>query len=261
MHLIALASFWAALLCLMMAGWVVRAAPRSRLHRLFFYTTLALAVWALGDGFMISAPNQAQAEVWYRVSGLGWTLMPALFFHFFVALTRPKGVVGRSWFLALAYMCGAVMCVGAVAGAPYIEVVPSPWGWGQIAVPGPWFIASAVYPPGLTVAGLALAARWGASTTDPFERAQARLIVPAGLVALILGVVSSLLLPALDSPLPEVTQILVLIWVGAVWWAIRQHMLLGIDTEAVAESVLATTSDAVVVVDRGGRITAANTAA
>jgi len=258
---IGLISSWAGLLYVVLALYVLYGDHRAIRNRLFALLCLTFAAWAFGDAFMISAPDHDTAWFWYRASGLGWTLFPALMLHFFVDLTGVARRRGWRAGVVAAYLVGGVHCVGALLGVPFVELERAPLGWIQLATDSPWFYASAVYVPGVSLVALGLAARWGAVTDDPFERDQARMIVAPGVLVVLLGVFSSLLAPALGAPLPEMTQILVLLWVASIWLAIRDHSLLRMTAQVAAESFLRTTSDSVLLLDRSERVVHANRAA
>ena len=57
---------------IMFGTYLLRVKSIAQENRVFFACTIALAVWALGLGMALSAPEMQASVIWRRIASLGW---------------------------------------------------------------------------------------------------------------------------------------------------------------------------------------------
>jgi diguanylate cyclase (GGDEF)-like protein/PAS domain S-box-containing protein len=262
--LLGIASALVTILYLRLGLFVIRSDPKSHLNRVFFLVSLALASWSFGYTLLPSASPE-QVWLWFKVSSPGWTLSPSLLLHFFILLAGRETLLKRRWSYLALYGPGLFFFFQALRGPGHMGVVDftlSPWGWSDLYGPLTGvYTAYLIFFPAFICYGLWLVFKWGRETESTNERKQARLIVFTGIPVLVLVSASGITLPWLGvRSIPEVAHLIAAIWILALRYSISRHRLLVISPAMVAQDILRTISDIVILLDREGRIVDINQA-
>jgi diguanylate cyclase (GGDEF)-like protein/PAS domain S-box-containing protein len=263
MNLLAAAHFFAFVLYAYVGIHVGMAAPRSRVHRTFFFLAAALAWWALIMTFGHASGSRADYWRWLAWERPAAAVVPALLLHFFLVLTesRPPSRTRRASYLAI-YLAAAVFLVHGLDGPLFVrDLERTAAGWVEIPeLSSPWFWAFTVYYGGCALAGFLLAWRWGRAVgEDRGRRLHARVIVRTGLASLLLVVLDEVVAPAaVSGHIPTAPAVLIAVWVAGIAWAVGRHGFLALTPQLAAHDLVEAIPDALVLNDPDGRVLAVN---
>ncbi len=249
---------------LYLGTYVLRSNPRERLNQLFFLTCICLAFWSFGYTFLPGAPTKDQAWFWFKFSALGWTLGPALVAHFLYLLACKELPTRKRWSYLVLYMPAFVFLVEAWTGnLGVVDFVNTRFGWLDVYGPlTPMFAAYLVYFPLYLLGGLGLVYAKGRDSELVAVRKQSRLIAYSGLPILAIVVLNGIALPWMRvRTLPEVSHLIVPIWILAVWQALSTYSPMTLTPAVAGRDILKTLADAVVLLSRDQTIVGVNDAA
>ena len=263
-HILSLLSIVVTAIYLFLGFFVLRSNSRERLNQVFFLTCLCLSFWSFGYTFLPGAADKEAVWVWYKVSAVGWTVGPALLLHLTILLGRPELLKGRRWVFAAIYVPAAYFLLEAWTGSlGVVDFVNTPFGWSDVYGPATLpFIAYLIYFPLYILLGLGVVLVKGRETDLIAVKKQSRLIAATGVPLLILTGVSGILLPWLGIRVPpEISHLIVPVWVLAVWQALSIYSPMTLTPAVAGRDVLKTVADAVILVNRDHKIVGGNPAA
>lgn len=261
MNRLSLISFVASTVYLFLGIYTFSVDRKSKLNRAFLAICLAATLWAFCCTFLFPAPDAESAMFWLRAGTPGWCLVPAFFAHFAFILTRRDMKWLNSWWkYALFYAPGVACVVRGMTGIMTVSTfVLAPWGWNGINDTGIWFWVFTIYYMVYVLSGIVLIARWGIRSSFPREKMQARAIVIAALITIILNFINESLLPSLGIMVfPKVPFLFLLIWAYGMWYAIFRLRLMSLTPAMATEGIMTKISDMMLLVDSGGRIIKTN---
>ncbi|MBD3241871.1 MAG: diguanylate cyclase [Chitinivibrionales bacterium] len=241
---------------------VLRAQPKSPINRLFALGSLLLAWWAGCSAFLVSAPASDTAWFWYRLTPIGWTTIPAVLLHLFLVLSERRKAV-RAQFLVLMYAPAAVFLWRAsVATVTTKGLTESPLGWAALASHGLWPSLYTLYYLSYFALGLASLWHWARRSPVIARRRQTRVIIGTGIIAVGLSTITDRLMPMLGTNLlPNVAHLWLTIWTAGTWYAMARYNLMMMTPSVASEEILATMSEAVLLMGPDNRIISVNAAA
>ncbi len=134
--------FFAGIINILLALFVVAVNPRRRLNRIFLGLGLGLAFWNLGAFSLSHVDNADDALVLARLTMVGVIFLPAMFYHFVV---EAAGIPRTSGKVRAAY-AGAVVFLVLDATPWFIAGVrPLSFAWFSIAGPAFWVFSSGYF--------------------------------------------------------------------------------------------------------------------
>ncbi|MEJ2085187.1 MAG: histidine kinase N-terminal 7TM domain-containing protein, partial [Acidobacteriota bacterium] len=198
--ILALLSFLVTGMYLALGVYILRSNRRAALNRLFFLICLSLAVWSLAYTFLPSAATKEQAWSWFRLSAIGWTLSPALVFHFCLLLSKRSKPGESKSALLMIYLAAAYFLLRALGGElRFADFVQTRFGWAQVYDRLTFeFVAFAVYALAAVLWGLGLVFNQGRRAARTVERRQAQFVSLSGLPVLVAVAVFAIVLPWLE---------------------------------------------------------------
>ena len=211
--------------------YVLSSNPRRTLGLLFVAMAASMAVWAFALSHGGIAPDADAAVFWRRVAAVGWTTLFAFLLHFVLALTGQWRVLAnRLTYLALYLPAAASLYVFALRGdlaVRHADVLAIGSGWTAMAANTTANWAFFAYYAATVVLSIALIGRWGARSSDPAVRAQARMLTAAFVAALILGSLTDRLANAfMVVALPQTAPLVILVPIAAFAVAMFRFALL-----------------------------------
>ena len=233
---------------------------RHRLNRAFAGLAFALAWWGLAKIGIFMAATDTQAEVIYRLSGLGWTFLPMWFaLPVFILIDR-RSAFHRwlPWALGIVSL-GLFACLW-VPDLMLAEMEKERWGYTDVLGPvmkwvyQPFLILSFVY---LIVELAIFSARAGSRE----ERTKGLLVLVGMLVPFVGGSLTNMVLPALDIYVFELAIPLTTVNVILVGYAAYRYHLMSIRVDHISRAIMAEVGEAVLVTNAAGRVGIANAAA
>ena len=263
--LLALLSALSTILYVRLGRYVLRAAPKRQSNRVFFLISLCFAVWSFAFTLLPSAPA-SEVWFWFKLSALGWTLMPSLLLHLLALLAGYELLFHRRWIAGLVYVPGILFFVSALAGPGRMGVagfVQTPWGWSLVY--GPWrvpHVAFLIFATTAISAGFWLVYRRGTRASLVSSRRQSQLVVFSGVPVLLLVFLSGVVLPWLDVRwLPEIPHLFPALWLLAIYHAVSRYSLMAVTPAVAAEDILRTMGESVLLLDTNKKVVEANAAA
>jgi PAS domain S-box-containing protein len=251
---------------LSLAVRVLRRTPRTPLNWSCAAVLIALAFWSVEDIVhgMPSAPKSL-AWVFGYIGSVGWVGFASIHLVFALVLTRRLKLL-RSWpvWLALAVPPAAfiyVQIAGHLTGHSALtgDYVLTGYGWQTVWSNTPWVPSYYAYYTLYTLAALYLIFRLRRSARTYRERKQAGLILSTGVITLVLGTVTDVVLPQFSYfGLPNLAGALCLIWAGGLYFAVTRYGLMSVTAQGAAREIIATMADALLLLTPEGSIAIAN---
>jgi PAS domain S-box-containing protein len=245
---------------------VLRRRPHTLLHWSCAAVLAALALWSVEDVVhgMTSAPKSL-AWVFGCIGSLGWGSFASIHLAFAMVLTRRlKLLRSRPVLLALAVPPALfiyVQIAGALTGAHALigDYVLTGYGWQTVWSKTLWASSYYAYYGLYTLAALLLIFRMWRSARTYRERKQTGLILSAGLVTLVLGTVTDVVLPQFRYfGFPNLAGALCLIWAGGLYVAVTRYGLMSVTAQGAAREIIATMADALFLLTPEGNVAIAN---
>lgn len=220
----------------------------------FFLFCLAVAVWLLGTGLMLSAPGPEVAERWLRFSYVGTPLVPAALY---TMASYSLGIVGARRRVLAALWSAALVALLLLQGTDVVVERLQRHDWGYYPVystAGAAFVGYVVVGIGATLLEYGRRVREAARTA---ERSRAGHF----LVAFAVGALSVLdFLPAYGVGSLPVGPAAVPLMVVIMGRTLQRHHLSDLTPAFAARHILEALHDPVLVVDRSGVIRVTNPA-
>ncbi|MDN7023647.1 PAS domain S-box protein [Methanoculleus sp. FWC-SCC1] len=248
-ELLTLLFFIAAAAVALLGAFVLGRDPGSRLHQVFFLSSITGSLWAFSEFMRLALESPATAAGWAAM-GAVWPVDTALALHFILLFTRNPYLRGlrAPWTLAALYMPAVAFTFAAYfMGTGYTDIP------AVILLAYVWTLVCA------TLAWL-LCIRYMLRIPDGAERRQARLIAIGITVPLLSGfsyLASDVASFFVYFELPAVTALWYTIFVG---YAIWKYGLFVITPETTADTIVSTMNDGLMLLDDENRIVETNAA-
>ena len=251
-----------------LAVQVLRRTPRTSLNWSCAAVLIALAFWSVEDIVhgMPDAPKHL-AWVFGCIGSVGWVGFASLHLVFALVLTGRTRLL-RSPPVILALTLPPLVLIGAqIFGAASgnrtligdYDLNRYGWGWKTVWAKTPWVSSYYAYYALYTLTALFLIFRMWRSARTYRERKQAGLILSTGVITLVLGTVTDVVLPQLKCfVLPDLAGALCLIWAGGLYLAVTRYGLMSVTAQGAAREIIATMADALFLLTPEGNVAIAN---
>jgi PAS domain S-box-containing protein len=277
----------AAVIGLAVAMFVLARNPRSHVNRVFVGLCLTFVHDSVMEAGLRQAAGLEVASLWASANVL-WPLNVALFVHFVLAFTSASAsrrlaeprwpsrracaeaftesdkrpVLLQQILLVLAYVPAAALALLELtdrgSGPPELK----PWGWSPGYLRAPWLVRLAVFwIIGASVGSLGLLLRHWLRAPDAQARARRRAVLVGSSLPVVAGLITEVLLPLANVSLLPSKNIAGAVGVTVVAHAIWRHGLFELTPSNVADNIISTMVDALLLVDPNGRVAAVNRAA
>lgn len=118
--------------------------PRSRVHQLWFLTTLGVSIWSGGViAVLWSAPDERLGLLFSKLLHIGSTMIIVFFLHFVLAFLAKVGQ--RRMILLLAYLIGAIFTAIIFSTTWFVKGVAPKSVFAMWIDAGPWYAWYAIY--------------------------------------------------------------------------------------------------------------------
>ncbi len=224
---------------------------------------LVFSYWSLDCAFLVSAADIKDCWFWYRMYVPCLVFFPALLLHFFLLLTSESIYHYPRWLYAIIYIPGLVFLVRGLTGILTIHgFVKNSYGWILIhASDSLWYTAYTIYYIAALASCLSLNAVWYYKTASIREKKQAVLIFISALLTSIINIMLNSVLPALNIyVIPQITQIIILLWIIGIWFAMVKYKFMEATTAITSDEILSIIQEMVLIVSPDLRIKMANKA-
>ena len=262
MSVLAFGSLVTLLLSLLLGNFVYFRDPRSSVNRAFMLLCLSFGYWAFTEFGLRLAGSYFIALFWLRATFL-WPVAVALILRFALVFSgRSRWLGSRPFALALygpaVLFSGAALLTDSILGVP----VPRPWGWSS-AVPEPTALFLLAHAWGIAVALVALSLCYAhyAGAVDPVRRGQARSVWIGLGFPVLAGAVTEGLLPMFGLRPPELGTLAGTVGIAFIAYGIWRHRLFPLTPAVVAEQIVSSMTNLLLLLNEEGTILLANPAA
>lgn len=254
-NILSLISFLIFAIYLSIGIYILKLSPESKLNRSVFILSVMFAIWAFAYTFFYSAPDQASAWFWYKLSAFGRCAYPVGLLQIALILTRNDKIFKKWYHYILLYVPAIFFIYETVTGSftgPGLVWINSQW----IDIATSWWYSSyMVYFTVLPVLSYLLIWLWGRRSESSREKKQAKIIVLTAIVAFIPGYIVNAVLPFINIfVLPSIGQIIALIAFTGIGYAISRYKFLQMTPDIAVDEIISRTTDMIIFLNRRGEI-------
>jgi hypothetical protein len=186
-----------------------------------------MALWSFGFSIAINAPSADVCLLGRRIAAIGWGSLFSFVVHFILLLTGNKHIASKLWINIVLYAPAAVsVYIFAISNQMAIiqyNLVPTPYGWTNIAVNNGWDIMYYCYYITCFLYSFYLLLRWGQKTEDEVSRKQARYLQYAWIASVLIGSLDIFFNTLVhDAHLPQMAPIAFMIPLLMIYYSIRK---------------------------------------
>lgn len=211
--------------------YILRFNAKSRMHRVFFYSCLALCVWAFTFCIANSAPDYETSLIWRRIASLGWGTIFSFLLHFILLMTGKNRLLQKKWIYILLYLPAVV---NVIVFGLYKEIAIQQYnlvntyaGWINISVNTLWDWMYNFYYAGFSVIGIILVWNWGISSKEHAKKKQSILLCSSYVVAVLTGTMTEVIINLFfPFKVPQIAPIIILIPISAIFYCIKRYGLI-----------------------------------
>lgn len=246
-----------------MAAFVLYKNFKSPLNRITAGILLCLGVWSYGmTGVHNLQSTIGTARLFDDFSSIG-SFSFCVFALWSVLVFTEKRHILR---LRILYVAFAVLPLFFMilqwSNVLVVDYVQQPYGWGVVWARSIWVYLFYAYLAAFLVPTVAMLAQYAYREENPAKKKQARIIYITAATSFALGSVTDLLLPALNIyAVPGMANILAFVWAGGLFHVILRYKFLMLTPTGVADDILSTMNEALVLLNPKGQVVTTNQAA
>jgi PAS domain S-box-containing protein len=246
-----------------MAAFILYKDFKSPLNRVTAGILVCLGLWSYGmTGVHNLQSTAGTARIFDYISSLG-SFSFCIFALWFVLIFTEKRKMLRHRGLYVAFAALPLFFLGLEwSGVLVLDYVKQPYGWGVVWSDSIWMLLFYAYLLACLVPTVFMLAQYAYRQENPTRKKQARIMYITAAASFALGSITDLILPALDVyAVPGVANILALIWAGGLFHVIIRYKFLVLTPTGVADDILSTMSEALVLLNPRGNVVTSNQAA
>jgi len=233
--------------------------PKAPANRLFFFLSLTMVIWGMGEGMERASFDPQTAFFWANyIAGLGATLHGPVLLHFWLEFSTDINKFKKRLPVFALYIPAMVLLAIRFfyPSSLLVGVTKEYWGYSTVGTPlyQLYMLVIAAY---ISVV-VYLALRKAFKSFGRF-RQQVRNIGLSILASLVIGVITQTARPLLHLDIPELSVISTFIFISFIVYSMNRYGLLNITEKLVAENILSTMEDYMVIVDKNLQIVLINT--
>ncbi len=246
--------------------------PRNKkIYLVFFLLCLNMAVWSLLYSLITAAPDEKAGLSYYIISQPFMFFFPFFFLLFYYMLIENNLTDKSVFFKTIKKFRYALLILLAVPPLFFtIEGWSGPllitgfrltaFGWQSVHAAGAiFYYLFIIYYLSYFFACIGLNILWGAGTDNRMEKLQSSVILVSSIITLVINFTFESLLPVLHyEGVPKIAQIITLLWVFGIGFAMRNYSLMTITTGLAADEIILNMINILFLVDRTGRIVNVN---
>ncbi len=261
MNFFALISLLSSLVTIFLGNFVYYKNPKNTLNKLFMLFYLSTAYLAFTEFGYRQADTFETAYFWIKASAF-WAVAPSFLLHFALVFTEQSKLLNNKLTYLIIYAPGLILALLDWTTSLFpTELKKEYWGW-TYSPPENLLLYHSVFAwiVGLALLAVYLCWRYYFKVTDRKKKQQAKYVLIGLSIPVIAGIITEWLLPVLQINMPELTTSAFTIEGIFIGYAIWKYELFTLTPEIVAESIIATISDFLLVVSPDATIISANKA-
>lgn len=204
---------------------------KSNMHRVFFYISLDLCIWAFSFSISNSAPNAEMSIFWRRVAAFGWGSLYSFLLHFILILTEKYDLLHKKWLYVVLYL-PAILNVfvfsidGDIAIKGY-NLIYTYAGWVNVSASSIWDRLFQFNYVSFTMIGIGLIWHWGKSSKERVKKKQAYMMVASYATALLIGTLTEFTINLyFSNKVPQLAPVIILIPTSVMFYCIKKYGLM-----------------------------------
>jgi diguanylate cyclase (GGDEF)-like protein/PAS domain S-box-containing protein len=236
--------------------------PKSWLNRVCAALIACFALWNFGYIFVHNLNvSKDSAMLFGNIGSIGWGSFASFALWFVLIFTEKKKILKSKLFYPFIFILPLLFIYKQWTGFLIADHIKRPWGWVGVWSGSIWPYLYYLYYLSFIAIGLYLIFNFKKKTKEIVREKQAEIIFVTGVVSLILGTFTEVVLPKLNiRTIPPLTSVTTLIWAFGIVYAIAKYKLMVITPAAAAEDIISTMADSLILLDREGNIASVNKA-
>jgi len=224
-------------------------------NRWFVMTVLALIPWGLGEAFLRLSANPTAASFWQAVEIIGWVFVSPLFLSFTLAYIGKENLLSRLSVQALLFGPALLfLFLGWYTDLIYVTHDPASYekvyhGWMSPTAPFFWLVT--LWLMSLFIISIWLLFKYRRGLKDDKKRKQTILVIFGVLVPIVGGLTTNAILPLLGFMVFEAAVPLTTVMSVTIAYAIFKYKLFVINLAMVADDIVETMNEILIVLDTG----------
>ena len=218
----------------------------------------ALSIFAFGEMMQRFAVMPNAAIFWTTFGGIGAEFLSPALFLFALCYTRPTR--RHPYAVAFVLLAGLIMAYfqvhtpGLIFSTTAKDIHHFAWGYNN-DIPGTAYTAQLLWIVGLFVAGFSMLLAFRRNTPNRVLKKQAGFFMIAFGIPVFGGIITDLVLPAINvDSVPPLATFFSLITAGMLTYGMTRYKALRISPSILAQSILSTMRESVVVINSGLQI-------
>ncbi|GEM_PF-1852631 len=240
---------------------VISRNPRAQLNMICALLVSSLAIWSFFYGLANIAHTESEALFFVNCASVGICSFPSLGLCFYLVFTQNGKILRNRLLTILLVLLPVFFIYLQYAGELINQASKVPWGWSLIWKQSLFSYSYLAYL-GLSLGVSAwLLIRYARTTFAYRQKRQARLQIIFGSVTVFLALSHGLLYQLAGTTfIPQVPDILALIWGVGMVFSISRYGMMSIMPAIAADEILGTMTDSIMLLDASGKIIYANEA-
>ncbi len=260
MNVFALSSLLAAAMATFLGIFVLHRNPKKALNQVFFLFCLSAAYASFTEFGYRQTEDFATAYFWLR-AGFLWTFLISLELHFVLLFVEKTRLLENKLTYFLLYGPAFAFSLLHLINLFGVEPVKVYWGWTYSQPENPIVDSLlGIWSVGIVFLSLYLCSQYYLKTTEQKKKRQSWYVFLGFLLSTIMGSFTELLPSYLRFSVPELTSIGIAFECIFVAYAMWKYELFALTPAAVAESIVATMADTLLLVSPEGKIATVNRA-
>ncbi len=236
--------------------------PKSRLNRFCALAILPFTIWSTAFVFFHSAISPDEAMAWLNIASVGWCSFPSFVLLFYMEFTGYDRVVSNPLMMILCIIPALFCIYWQQAGYTIAGIIKQPYGWSYIIKPTLPLAFFILYYIGFVATSIYLIYDYGQKAKTKRDKKAASLFFITPLLTVILSSLTDIIFPLFEiTAVPPIGVVFILIWASGFVFAISNYKLMDLTPAGAADEIIATMSDALILLDTDYKIAFANNAA
>ncbi|MCK9151212.1 histidine kinase dimerization/phosphoacceptor domain -containing protein [Methanobacterium alcaliphilum] len=260
MNTYALISLLAFMICFFLGNFIYHKNPQNALNRMIAVLCILVGFLAFIEFLYRQAPNYETAYFWLKISTL-WPFVPSVLLHISLIFTSQKKILKHKITYLAIYLPAIIISAIALSTNLLLEgALHTYWGWTYGMPNDPLlFNIMSIWTILAGFSAGTLCFIYYLKSTN-LKRLQAKYVFTGLYLPLIISIVSDLFLPSIELRVPEMTMVMSTIGIGAISYGIWKYRFPALTTAAVADKIVSTMSNFLLLLDQDGTILTINPA-
>jgi len=254
--------FFSFILFLELMIYILIRDPNSLLNRLFAAFLLCFAVWSLSDTFVHNpALSKDTIVLSNKFGSLGWISFSTFFLWFCLVFAEKKEILKIKLFYIIIFGLPSLLIYKHWAGFLVKDYNKEYFGWAVVWAETAWTYLFYLYLVSFMGIGLYFVFDFMKKTEDMVRKKQAQIIFGAAILPLIIGMSTDIILPNINVFVyPDIGSSVTLIWALGVFYSMIRYKFLTITPSNVAENIISTMAESLILLNAVGIIVDINKA-